>query len=134
MTLTSASLIERPEPYLLPLELARGTIVQVRNQLSEWQVIGLEVPEAVETKLAEAVERFSRGPWSKTMRPVSAGYAEAALGRPWMRPICWPPPMPNRHWPPSPQRRQTAGLLGADLGRPSWMTPPREVSTTFNAA
>ena len=45
LTLASGSLMERPEPYLLPLEIARGMIVQVRNQLSEWQVIGLTVPE-----------------------------------------------------------------------------------------
>ena len=51
--------MERGGPYLLPLELARGTLVQVRNQLSDWQVIGLSVPAAVTAKLTEAVAQFS---------------------------------------------------------------------------
>jgi len=79
LTLTSGSLIERPEPYLLPLELARGTIAQVRNQFSEWQVIGLEAPETVETKMAEAIERFSRAAVEQDDEAASAGYAEQSL-------------------------------------------------------
>jgi hypothetical protein len=79
LTLASGSLIERPEPYLLPLEIARGTIVQVRNQLSEWQVIGLTVPEAVQTNLAEAVERFSWAVVTQEGAFTSAEHAEAAL-------------------------------------------------------
>ncbi len=35
--LSTASLIERDEPYFLPLELARGKLVQVRNQLAAWE-------------------------------------------------------------------------------------------------
>ena len=79
MALTSGSLMERPEPYWLPLELARGTIVQVRNQLSDWELIGLAVPSAVYTKLAVAVERFSRAAVEKEDTAVSAGYTEVAL-------------------------------------------------------
>ncbi|MBS0263472.1 MAG: endo-1,4-beta-xylanase [Planctomycetes bacterium] len=42
--LTTASLPEREEPYLLAVELARGKIVQVRNQLAIWQGAGMQVP------------------------------------------------------------------------------------------
>ncbi|MCE5302951.1 MAG: hypothetical protein LLF97_07565 [Planctomycetaceae bacterium] len=80
LTLTSASLMERTEPYRLPLELARGAIVQVRNQLSEWQLIGLTVPETVTAKLNEAVQRFS---WAVVVQDddleASAELAEKAL-------------------------------------------------------
>ena len=79
LALTSGSLMERPEPYWLPLELARGTIVQVRNQLSDWELIGLAAPSAVYTKLAVAVERFSRAAVEKEDTAVSAGYTEVAL-------------------------------------------------------
>ena len=79
LTLTSASLIERAEPYLLPLELARGTVVQVRNQLSEWQMIGLAVPEAVHARLATAVKRLSWASVEQGDAAVSAGHAEEAL-------------------------------------------------------
>jgi hypothetical protein len=57
--LSTATLVERDEPYLLPLELARGTINQFRNQLFEWQMIGLAVPAVVTEKLAQAVRQFS---------------------------------------------------------------------------
>ena len=79
VTLASAILIERPEPYRLPLELARGTVVQVRNQLSEWQSIGLAVPEAVHVKLATAVERLSWASVEQDDASLSAGHAEESL-------------------------------------------------------
>lgn len=79
IALVSGSLIERPEPYLLPLELARGTIAQVRNQLSEWQMIGLSVPESVHANLATAVQRFSYATVAQADAATSASYAEVAL-------------------------------------------------------
>ncbi len=78
-TLTSGSLMEREQPYLLPLELARGTIVQVRNQLSEWQVIGLSVPATVSAKLVEAVTQFSWAVVAQEEPSTSAEHAEAAI-------------------------------------------------------
>ena len=41
---TTSSLPERERPYLLPVELARGKIVQVRNQVALWQQMGMTVP------------------------------------------------------------------------------------------
>ena len=43
VTVSTGTLMERDEPYYLPLELARGTISQLRNQINEWQAIGLAV-------------------------------------------------------------------------------------------
>jgi len=79
ITLASASLMERPEPYRLPLELARGTIVQVRDQVADWQSIGLSVPEIVLVKLASAVEQFSRAAVEQENESASARDAEDAL-------------------------------------------------------
>jgi hypothetical protein len=79
LTLASGSLMERIEPYLLPLEIARGTIVQVRNQFSEWQSLGLSVPEAVPAKISDAVGRFSLAAVSQDDLATSADHAEAAL-------------------------------------------------------
>src|SRR3990172_3869251 len=55
VTLSTATLRERPEPYLLPLELARGKIGQVRNQFAQWQMLGLVAPEAVEQAIRAAI-------------------------------------------------------------------------------
>lgn len=79
LTLSTGSLIERTEPYLLPLELARGTIGQVRKQLSEWQLIGLAVPKAVEGKLATAIERLSHAVVEQNDPAVAARYSDESL-------------------------------------------------------
>lgn len=56
----TSSLRETEEPYLLPLELARGKISQLRNQLSDWQIAGLQVPEAFQVPYRQAHHAFSR--------------------------------------------------------------------------
>src|SRR5436309_2268544 len=38
---STTTLRERPEPYVLMVELARGKLNQVRSQTAEWQHIGL---------------------------------------------------------------------------------------------
>ncbi len=79
LMLATASLIERFEPYLMPLELARGSIVQVRNQLADWQTMGLTIPAAVSSKLAEAAAQFSRAAVDSEDPLRAARRAEAAL-------------------------------------------------------
>ena len=59
LALSTATLIERWEPYHLPLELARGTINLLRTQLYEWQSIGLTVPDEVHRLLKDALLKFS---------------------------------------------------------------------------
>ncbi len=60
LTLSTGSLMERARPYHLPLELARGTIAQLSNQLAEWRTFGLSVPEKVTRTLSEARACFGR--------------------------------------------------------------------------
>jgi hypothetical protein len=78
LALTTATLIERSAPYHLSLELARGTINQLRGQLFDWQMIGLAVPREVTDKLREAVQRFD---WAVVSQdePASWGKAEEAI-------------------------------------------------------
>jgi Glycosyl hydrolase family 10 len=52
--LSTASLPEREEPYLLPLELARGKIAQLRDQVSAWEVAGMTVPAAFKEPFKKA--------------------------------------------------------------------------------
>ena len=59
LALSTGTLVERWEPYHLPLELARGTINVLRTQLYEWQSIGLTVPDEVYGLLKEALLKFS---------------------------------------------------------------------------
>ena len=97
MGLSTGTLVERAKPYLLPLELARGAINQLRGHLFEWQGIGLTVPPAVTEKLHEAIVQFSGAavsqdsPWSPPQarnairlaldasQILAAAYAEQAM-------------------------------------------------------
>ena len=60
VVLSTATLMERADAYHLPLELARGELTQLRNQLAEWLAIRLAVPEEVFGRLADATDRFGR--------------------------------------------------------------------------
>jgi hypothetical protein len=78
LALSTATLIEQPQPYRLVLELARGTISQLRNQLAEWQQIGLVAPEAVTVKMREAIQQFAQAAVTQD-DPQSPLVAQAAL-------------------------------------------------------
>lgn len=79
VTLSTATLRERPEPYRLPLELARGKIGQVRNQLAEWQMLGLTVPAIVRETLREAIRTFGDAAVTEQDSAASVTAAERAL-------------------------------------------------------
>jgi hypothetical protein len=77
--LATATLIERPEPYLLPLELARGTLHRLRNFLADWQGSGLIVPENVNEKLSEALHSFVKAVASQRSPEESAALADKSI-------------------------------------------------------
>ena len=77
--LSSGYLMERPEPYLLPLELARGTLNQLRNQLWEWQAMGLNVPQAVWNRVHDARRLLARGATCQDDLPACTAHCEASL-------------------------------------------------------
>ena len=136
LCLSTGSLMEQSEPYLLPLELARGAIVQVRNQLSDWQVLGLSVPTVVSARLSEAVTHFSWAVVSQEDLAASAEHAEkslrTALGAGDLLVAAYAEQSRIVH------RRnggKPAGLLGADLGTTLLDGPTaRQFLRCFNAA
>src|SRR5579885_1696348 len=56
--LSTASLPERDRPYRLAVELAPGSLSQLRNQAGEWQEIGLVLPESFSSRLRAATRMF----------------------------------------------------------------------------
>ncbi len=58
LLLTTATLLERSRPYVLPLELARGAIHRVACQLSEWEVAGHDISADVLPLLQPARKAF----------------------------------------------------------------------------
>lgn len=60
LLLSTATVVERGEPYDLVVELARGTIHRVATQLAEWQLSGLQDTGDVSDRLARAKGDFAR--------------------------------------------------------------------------
>jgi hypothetical protein len=76
---TTASLMEQETPYQLPLELARGTVSQLADQLFEWKSIGLLVPDAVNALMADSIRQLSAAAMLQDNPAESAECAEKAL-------------------------------------------------------
>lgn len=79
LMLSTATLIERDAPYHLPVELARGTINRVRNQLAAWQAAGLSVGETTSAGLAEASALLAKAVTSQHEPLAAQELAEQAL-------------------------------------------------------
>ena len=75
----TASLPEREEPYLLAVELARGKIVQVRNQSAQWELAGLNIPPEFREPNRAAHQSFSRAAASQNQPEVASRLADEAI-------------------------------------------------------
>jgi hypothetical protein len=79
MTAT-ATLMERAEPYPLVVELARGKVNQLRNQLADWLFGGLNVPPTLPQAIHEATLSFGRATAS-TQPAEATRHAQMALAQ-----------------------------------------------------
>ncbi len=78
LLLGTSTLMERERPYRLEVELARGTINRLRNQIASWEMIGLVVPADLRNEVLTATRHFARA--ATTEDPASAAeHAERAL-------------------------------------------------------
>ena len=136
LALSTGTLVEQSTPYVLPVELARGVVNQLRNQLSDWQMIGLIVPGEVSEKLTEAIVHSQRGGRAEgragrgrgAESAVAAGGAGrlAIVGQRLRRAGDARPP---------PRRASRCRCWAATWKPRSWTTmPPGSSSTTFNMA
>lgn len=75
----TATLSERHEPYDLGVELARGKLNDVRNQLADWRQAGLAVPAEAEQSLSVAQRAFARAATSQDWPEVSSAASGEAL-------------------------------------------------------
>ena len=75
----TASLPEREQPYLLVVELARGKIVQIRNQASAWELAGMQIPAAFGPPSKAAHLAFARAASSQSDPERATELANEAL-------------------------------------------------------
>lgn len=77
--IATATLLERPEPFDLGVELARGKLNSVRNQLADWQQAGLIVPSEAQQSLQRAQRAFARAATSQDQPEEAAKASNEAL-------------------------------------------------------
>src|SRR6185312_9683496 len=75
----TATLAERHTPYVLAVELARGKLNDVRNQLADWTQMGLRSTPALEEALNRAQRAFIRAATSADQPDVSLPAAREAM-------------------------------------------------------
>lgn len=77
--LCSGSLMERPKAYHLPVELARGTINRLRNQMSVWEVAGMTMPAGLAPLLSAATTAFAHAATGQSNPLAAAAAADDAI-------------------------------------------------------
>jgi hypothetical protein len=75
----TATLNERPEPYNLAVELARGKLNDVRNQMADWKQMGLRVSELLEEVISESLKAFLKAATSRDDPATAFSSAQKAL-------------------------------------------------------
>jgi hypothetical protein len=75
----TATLAERPAPYILPVELARGKLNDIRNQLADWIQMGLRSTPELEGALSEAHHAFIKAATSTDRTGACALAAQDSL-------------------------------------------------------
>jgi glycosyl hydrolase family 10 len=75
----TATLSERPEPYGLAVELARGRLNDLRNQLADWKQLGLRAPAELDGMMAAAHQAFFKAVTAGEDLDESFAAAQASL-------------------------------------------------------
>ncbi|MBO11045.1 MAG: glycoside hydrolase [Planctomycetaceae bacterium] len=76
---STSSLREQETVYLLPLELARGKIGQLRNQQAAWEIAGMSVPAGFDEASRQAHQIFARATAAQDDPDEASRLSEAAL-------------------------------------------------------
>jgi hypothetical protein len=79
----TATLAERAETYNLAVELARGKLNEVRNQLADWKQMGLRTPPELDELLTRAHRKFIRSATSSDDLEASHAAAQESLAAVW---------------------------------------------------
>ncbi|TWT43403.1 endo-1,4-beta-xylanase [Botrimarina hoheduenensis] len=77
--IATSTLMERARPYLLEVELARGLVFRLRDQMGAWEQLGLAVADPLRAEVAEATRLFTRAATQQANPAAAAGLATQAL-------------------------------------------------------
>jgi hypothetical protein len=76
---STTSLPEREQPYVLPLELARGKLAEVREQAAVWQMLRMTIPEEFSRSQSAAFQLLARASASQTDLSQTCRLAQECL-------------------------------------------------------
>ena len=79
--LRTGSLMERTAPYLLPVELARGKLCQLRDQHGQWLMAGLNEPEGFQELFQSAHHLFAQAATHQDEIELASQWANESLQR-----------------------------------------------------
>jgi GH35 family endo-1,4-beta-xylanase len=79
LLLNTATLVEREQPYILEVELARGMVNNLRNQLAQWELMGLVVSKSLASGVLESTVEFSRAATTQDDPATAADWARHSL-------------------------------------------------------
>lgn len=79
LLLSTANLMVREKPYLLPIEIARGTLNRLRNQAAAWQQAGLVITPEVAKQIRTAAESFTKAATSQHDVTVATAAADETI-------------------------------------------------------
>ncbi len=79
----TATLSERNEPYPLAVELARGKLNDIRNQLADWKQMGLRTDRRLNDLLNKAQSAFYRAVTSREDFNVAEAAARECIAASW---------------------------------------------------
>ncbi len=77
--LSTATLVQGETRYVLMLELARGTLHRVLNEVATWEQSGNTLPQELQAIRSEALKAFSRAATLQHRQPAGREAAESAL-------------------------------------------------------
>ena len=60
LLVATSTLMERERPYQLEVELARGTINRLRNQVAQWEMLGLIISDGMRKQVLAMTHDFSQ--------------------------------------------------------------------------
>lgn len=79
LLINTSTLMEREDPYILEVELSRGMANNLRNQIAQWEMMGLVVPPPLRAKVLEGTSQFARAATTQNDPPAAAQLAERSL-------------------------------------------------------
>ncbi len=77
--ISTSTLAERERPYLLEVELARGMLNNLRNQLAQWESMGLVITKGLTDGVLESTSEFSRAATTQYDVATAADWANRSL-------------------------------------------------------